>query len=91
MIKNPQTLKLTTKVNGEVRQESNTSDMIFSVRQIIAHCSQATTLRKGMIIMTGTPGGVGWFMEPKGYLKDGDVVEVEFEGVGVLKNTMAFD
>lgn len=87
----PQKLKYTTKVNGEVRQETGTDDMIWTVKQIIAHLSRGTTLRKGTVIMTGTPSGVGLFMEPKGFLKDGDVVEIEVEGIGAIANKMVFE
>lgn len=87
----PHNLRLTTKVNGETRQQSSTSDMIFSVAQIISHLSRGTTLRKGTAIQTGTPSGVGLFMEPKGFLRNGDVVEVEIEDIGLIRNTMIFD
>ena len=87
----PQTFKYTTKVNGELRQQTGTDDMIWSVKQIIAHLSRGTTLRKGTVIMTGTPSGVGLFMEPKGFLKDGDLVSVEIEGVGAIENRMVFE
>jgi len=87
----PQKLNYVTKVNGEKRQETGTDDMIFSIKQIIAHLSRGTTLRKGTVIMTGTPSGVGLFMEPKGFLKDGDVVEVDIEGIGSLRNKMVFE
>lgn len=90
-IANPHDLRLTTRVNGEIRQQSSTSDMIFSVAQIIAHLSRGTTLRKGTAIQTGTPSGVGLFMEPKGFLRNGDVVEVEIEKIGRIANKMVFD
>jgi len=90
LIPDPQKLHYTTKVNGEVRQETETSDMIWTVAQIIEHLSRGTTLRKGTVIMTGTPSGVGLFMEPKGFLKDGDVVEVAIDGIGALRNKMVF-
>ncbi|KAJ5606574.1 hypothetical protein N7510_009355 [Penicillium lagena] len=83
-IPDPQKLQLTTKVNGVVRQKTSTGDMIWSVRQIISHLSRGTTLRRGTLIMTGTPSGVGYFR--KEFLKDGDIVEVEIEGVGATKN-----
>jgi transcription initiation factor TFIIH subunit 2 len=89
-IKDPQKLKLSTTINGSVRQQSSTDDMIWSVKQIIAHLSKGTTLRKGTVIMTGTPGGVGIFMEPKGYLKHGEVAEITLEGVGSILNKMVF-
>lgn len=84
-------LKLRTRVNGKVRQETGTDDMIFGVGEIVSHLSRGTTLRAGTVILTGTPGGVGLFMEPKGFLEDGDVVEVEVEGLGVLRNKMVFE
>jgi len=87
----PHTFKYTTKVNGELRQETGTDDMIWSIKQIIAHLSRGTTLRKGTVIMTGTPSGVGLFMEPKGFLKDGDVVSIEVQGVGAIENKMVFE
>jgi len=90
-IKDPQTLKYTTKVNGELRQQTGTDDMIHDVKKIIAHLSRGTTVKKGTVIMTGTPSGVGFFMEPKGFVKDGDVVEIEVEGVGKIANKMKFE
>jgi 2-keto-4-pentenoate hydratase/2-oxohepta-3-ene-1,7-dioic acid hydratase in catechol pathway len=87
----PQTLKYTTKVNGEKRQETGTDDMIFSVKKIVEHLSRGTTLRKGTVIMTGTPSGVGLFMEPKGFLKNGDVVEIEVGGIGKIANKIVFE
>ncbi|KAK4114595.1 hypothetical protein N656DRAFT_776759 [Canariomyces notabilis] len=91
LIPDPQKLHLVTKVNGQIRQETETSDMIFSVAKIIAHLSRGTTLRKGTIIQTGTPSGVGLFMEPKGFLKDGDVVEVAIDGIGAIRNKILFE
>jgi 2-keto-4-pentenoate hydratase/2-oxohepta-3-ene-1,7-dioic acid hydratase in catechol pathway len=81
---------LKTTVNGDVRQSGNTGDLCFGVRDLIAFCSQGQTLQKGSLIMTGTPGGVGLFMSPPTFLKDGDVVEVEVGGIGRLRNTMKF-
>lgn len=86
-----QQLKYTTKVNGEVRQKTSTNDMIWTVAQIIEHLSRGSTLRAGTCIMTGTPSGVGLFMDPPGFLKDGDVVEIEVEKIGALKNKIVFD
>lgn len=82
---------LKTLVNGQVRQESNTADLCFGVRKLIAFCSQGQTLQRGSLIMTGTPGGVALFMKPQAFLKDGDDVEVEIGGIGRLSNRMAFD
>lgn len=81
---------LRTVVNGEVRQDSNTSDLCFDVRKLVAFCSQGQTLQKGSLIMTGTPGGVGLFMKPQGFLKDGDQVDVEIGGIGRLRNRIVF-
>lgn len=83
----PLALRITTKVNGTVKQDSNTDDMIFNVQQIIHHLSRGTTLRKGTVIMTGTPSGVGYFR--KEFLQDGDVVEVEVHGAGKIRNTVS--
>jgi 5-carboxymethyl-2-hydroxymuconate isomerase len=85
-VEDPQNLKLVTRVNGEVVQDSNTSEMIFGVAELISFCSQNFTLEPGDMILTGTPWGCGEFMDPKRSLKDGDVVECEIEGVGVLRN-----
>ncbi|HET6550324.1 MAG TPA: fumarylacetoacetate hydrolase family protein [Solirubrobacter sp.] len=82
----PQALALQTRVNGEVMQDSNTSEMIFGVAELISFCSHAFTLEPGDVILTGTPWGCGEFMEPKRSLHDGDVVECEIEGLGVLRN-----
>ncbi|KAL2216633.1 fumarylacetoacetate hydrolase [Thermoascus aurantiacus ATCC 26904] len=85
-------LRLQTFVNGEVRQDSNTNDMLFSVRDIVSFVSQGTTLEKGTVIMTGTPSGVAMGMKPTPvYLKNGDVVEVVVEQLGSTRNVMAFE
>ena len=85
------TLSLRTLVNGEVRQSSHTSDLCFGVRKLVAFCSQGQTLQRGSLIMTGTPGGVGLFMNPPNFLKDGDEVTVEIENIGSLRNVMCFE
>jgi 2-keto-4-pentenoate hydratase/2-oxohepta-3-ene-1,7-dioic acid hydratase in catechol pathway len=86
-IPDPQNLKVTTKVNGEIVQQGNTKDMIFSVAKIIAFLSQGTTIPAGTLIMTGTPAGVAAFRTtPPQFLKSGDVVECEIEGCGSLIN-----
>lgn len=84
-------LALTTRVNGEVRQSSNTSDLCFGVKKLVAFCSQGQTLQAGSLILTGTPGGVGLFMKPPRFLKDGDEVEVEIEGIGRISNKIRFE
>ncbi|PVI08634.1 hypothetical protein DM02DRAFT_549062 [Periconia macrospinosa] len=91
VVGDPQKLRYWTKVNGEKRQETGTDDMIWTAGQIVEHLSRGTTLRAGTCIMTGTPSGVGLFMEPKGFLKDGDEVEIYAEGIGSLINKVKFD
>ncbi|MER9104144.1 fumarylacetoacetate hydrolase family protein [Mesorhizobium sp. M0848] len=79
-------IALTTRVNGELRQQDRTSRMIFSFRKIIAYVSTFTTLVPGDIIVTGTPTGAGARFDPPIWLKPGDVIEVEADGIGVLRN-----
>ena len=79
-------LRITSRVNGETRQDSNTEDMIFSSQRIIAVLSEFMTLEPGDVIATGTPSGVAHAMKPPGWMKAGDRVEVEIEGIGVLGN-----
>ncbi|KIL94280.1 5-carboxymethyl-2-hydroxymuconate isomerase [Fusarium avenaceum] len=83
-------LTLQTKVNGEVRQEASTNDLVFGVKRIVEFVSQGTTLEKGSIILTGTPGGVALGMKPPQWLKDGDIVEVSISGIGTIRNMMVF-
>ena len=78
--------QLVLKVNGEVRQDSNTSDMLFNCAQIIASLSSGMTLEPGDTIATGTPSGVALGMTPQAWLKDGDVVELSITGIGTLTN-----
>merc|ERR1711972_454271 len=82
----PQTLRCTTTLNGETMQDSNTSDMVFSVPEIIAFLSQGTTLLPGTVILTGTPFGVGLGLKPRRWLKEGETVTVEVVGIGKLTN-----
>jgi len=82
----PQSLRLRTLVNGEVRQDSSTADMIFTVAELIAFVSEAITLEPGDLLLTGTPSGVGVFRDPPVFLADGDVVTVEIEKIGSLTN-----
>lgn len=89
VVQDPQKLRYILKVNGEVRQETGTDDMIWSVRQIISHLSRGTTLRKGTVIMTGTPAGVGFFHNK--FLQNGDIVEIELKGLGTMSNKMVFE
>jgi acylpyruvate hydrolase len=82
----PQSLQLTTRVNGQVMQSESTAMMVFSVAQLIAFLSSVMTLEPGDVIATGTPSGVGQSMNPPVFLKAGDEVEVEIERVGLLRN-----
>ena len=84
-IENPQNLNLQLKLNNNVVQKSNTSDMIFTVSQIISHLSHFMALRPGDIIATGTPEGVGIGMKPPVFLKDGDIMELEIDFLGSQK------
>lgn len=85
-IVNPQELDLSCRVNGETKQFSNTHYMIFDIANTIAILSKGMTLRAGDIIATGTPSGVGFARKPPQFLKPGDVVECEVEGVGLIRN-----
>lgn len=84
-----QTLAIRTRVNGETVQDGTTASMIFSVAETVAFLSQIMTLEPGDIIATGTPAGVGNSRTPKLFLSAGDIVEVEIEGVGTLRNPVA--
>ena len=87
-IKEVQNLKLTTKINGEIRQNSSTSNMFIQIPEIISKISKVMTLEKGDIISTGTPAGVMLNKPNAVFLKDGDKVEMEIEGLGILNNTI---
>ena len=82
-------LNLRLRVNGEVRQVSNTRNFVFRIPQVVAYLSEILTLEPGDVISTGTPGGVGWKQTPPLWLQTGDVVEAEIENIGVLRNTIA--
>jgi 2-keto-4-pentenoate hydratase/2-oxohepta-3-ene-1,7-dioic acid hydratase in catechol pathway len=85
-IPDPQDLEIIARVNGRKLQHANTRDMIFGVAELISRLSQGLTLEPGDIITTGTPAGVGAFRNPPIFLADGDVVEIEIEGIGTLTN-----
>ena len=89
-IKDPQNLKMTTKINGELRQNSSTSKMFIKIPEIVSKISRVMTLEKGDIIATGTPAGVALKNPNVEFLKDGDKVEMEIEGLGILNNTIKF-
>jgi 2-keto-4-pentenoate hydratase/2-oxohepta-3-ene-1,7-dioic acid hydratase in catechol pathway len=82
----PQALRLTTTVNGELVQDSTTAEMVFGVAELLAFCSRSFTLEPGDLVLTGTPWGCGEFMDPKRSLAGGDVVECAVEGIGTLRN-----
>ncbi|WP_338661672.1 fumarylacetoacetate hydrolase family protein [Pararoseomonas sp. SCSIO 73927] len=84
----PNALRITSRVNGQTMQDSNTSDMIFSVPRILAILSEVMTLEPGDIIATGTPSGVGYPRKPPVFMKPGDTIEIEIEGIGTLSNTV---
>ena len=88
MVKDVQNLSIWSEVNGEKRQQGNTTDMVFGVREIVSHLSQFMTLNPGDIIFTGTPAGVGDGMNPPTYLKPDDVVRVGVEGLGAQRQTI---
>ncbi len=87
-IVDPQDLELTTRLNGEVMQHTRTSDMIFDVRRLIEYCTAFTELAPGDVIVSGTTGGVGAFREPPVWMKPGDIVEIEIERIGILRNSI---
>jgi len=79
-------LRVVQRLNGVVLQDGNTDDLIFDVPFLVAFVSRVFTLEPGDLILTGTPPGIGWAREPKISMQDGDVVEVEVEGIGVVSN-----
>lgn len=83
----PQVLRVQMRLNGETLQDGTTSDMIFGVAELVAYLSRVMTLEPGDVIATGTPFGVGFARDPQVFLGDGDVCEVDIEGIGVLRNT----
>eukprot|EP00933_Yihiella_yeosuensis_P011829 TRINITY_DN11959_c0_g3_i1.p1 TRINITY_DN11959_c0_g3~~TRINITY_DN11959_c0_g3_i1.p1 ORF type:complete len:281 (+),score=54.65 TRINITY_DN11959_c0_g3_i1:66-908(+) len=90
-VPNPDKLRVQTFVNGQQMQDSNTSDLIFSVKQIVSFLSISTRLLPGTVILTGTPFGVAEGRSPQPWLKPGDKVAVEIEGIGRLENTIVAD
>ena len=85
----PPVLPIRSRINGEIRQDSSTGLLIFGIPHIIAELSKGMTLKAGTIIATGTPAGAGMGFTPPRFLKAGDVVECEIEGIGVLRNTVS--
>jgi 2-keto-4-pentenoate hydratase/2-oxohepta-3-ene-1,7-dioic acid hydratase in catechol pathway len=85
-IADPHALRIALRLNGERMQDSSTKEFIFTIDRLIAHLSQLVTLEPGDLIFTGTPPGVGMARKPPVFLKAGDEVAVEIEGLGVLRN-----
>jgi len=87
----PHALRIRCRVNGQTLQDSNTNQLVFGVDALVSFLSQTVTLEPGDVIATGTPPGVGFARKPPIFLKPGDVVEIEVEGLGILSNTVAAD
>ena len=85
-VPDPHTLDIRCWVNGELRQDSNTRELVFKVHDLLAYISKTSTLMPGDVLCTGTPGGVGVFRDPQVFLKAGDLVEIEIEKLGRLSN-----
>jgi 2-keto-4-pentenoate hydratase/2-oxohepta-3-ene-1,7-dioic acid hydratase in catechol pathway len=85
-VPDPHALRIQLRLNGQTMQDSNTREMIFSVGFVLSHLSKIFTLEPGDLIFTGTPPGVGMARKPPVYLKEGDVAEVEIDGLGLLRN-----
>jgi len=90
LIGDPAKLNLKTIVDGEVRQEESVADLLFGCAYLVSYLSQGTTLQKGSVIMTGTPGGVGAGMNPPKYLVPGTVMDVQISKIGTLRNRVKF-
>lgn len=87
-VSDPSALSLETRVNGEIRQSASLADLIFSIPVLIAYCSTFAELLPGDVIATGTPGGVGFARTPPVWLNQGDIVEVDIPGIGLLRNVV---
>ena len=88
-IADPENLRLRTWVNGELRQDASTSDLVFSIPELIAFIGETITLEPGDLILTGTPSGVGMALDPPRFLEPGDVVRIEIEGLGEIEHDIA--
>lgn len=85
-LKDPQHVRITSRINGVTKQDSNTNHMVFSLKRILAELSAGLTLEAGDVVITGTPEGVGFARKPPEFLTVGDVMQMEIEGIGVLEN-----
>ncbi|MBW3653505.1 MAG: fumarylacetoacetate hydrolase family protein [Actinobacteria bacterium] len=88
-VPDPQNLRLTTHVNGELRQDSSTSDLVFGPEELVDFIAQTCTLAPGDLILTGTPSGVGMSMDPRRFLDSGDVIRIEIESLGAIEHAVA--
>jgi 2-keto-4-pentenoate hydratase/2-oxohepta-3-ene-1,7-dioic acid hydratase in catechol pathway len=88
-VPDPEDLRLRTWVNGDLRQDARTSDLLFGIADLLAFIGEAITLEPGDLILTGTPSGVGMALDPPRFLEDGDVVRIEIEGLGVIEHGIA--
>jgi len=88
-VPDPQNLRITTHVNGELRQDSSTSDLVFGPQELVDFISQTCTLEPGDLILTGTPSGVGMSLDPRQFLASGDVVRIEIESLGAIEHAIA--
>jgi 2-keto-4-pentenoate hydratase/2-oxohepta-3-ene-1,7-dioic acid hydratase in catechol pathway len=88
-VHDPEALALRTWVNGELRQDASTSDLIFGIREVIDFLSETCTLEPGDLILTGTPSGVGTWQDPPSFLASGDVVRIEIERLGAIEHAVA--
>jgi 2-keto-4-pentenoate hydratase/2-oxohepta-3-ene-1,7-dioic acid hydratase in catechol pathway len=82
----PDNCRIMSRLNGDVMQDSNTSDLIFDTKELVSYCSKNFTLYPGTIILTGTPEGVGYARKPPVFLKSGDIIEIEIDNIGKLSN-----
>lgn len=90
-LEDPGDLVLTCRVNGEVKQRATTAALIYDVPSLVEQISGVVTLRPGDLVLTGTPSGIGYFQEPQQFLRPGDVVESEIDGLGAMRNTCVAD
>ncbi|CAG9981062.1 unnamed protein product, partial [Clonostachys byssicola] len=90
LVREPRNLHLKTTIDGQVRQDESVSDLLFDCKYLISYLSQGTTLEKGSVIMTGTPGGVGGDMKPPSWLRPGTRMEVHISEIGTLRNEVAY-
>lgn len=88
---NPDNCNIKSILNGKVMQDSNTSDLIFNTKELVSYISKNMTLLPGTVILTGTPEGVGFARKPAVFLQNNDIIEIEIEGIGTLKNKVVFE